>query len=91
MADVGSPKNWLVSETPEVEKKWIESQIQEKVSRIKRIKQDIEDFNKGMMPKLEGTIMMLDLEILRLVQKMNNVGKDNAPDKDTIIEAEITQ
>jgi len=63
MSDIGVRQNWLVSPTKEIEDKWIEVQIQERVSRIARYKQDIDDFKKGKITELEAKIMMLELEL----------------------------
>jgi len=69
MADIGTPKNWLVSPTKEIDDMWIEVQIQEKRSRIARHKQDIEDLQKGKLKELGAIIMMLELEIKELENK----------------------
>ena len=69
MADIGSPKNWLVSPTKEIDDMWIEVQIQEKRSRIARHRQDIEDLTKGKLKELGAIIMMLELEIKELENK----------------------
>lgn len=63
MADTEVRGNWLVSPTREIEDKWIEVQIQERVSRIARYKQDIEDLKKGKILELEAKIMLLELEL----------------------------
>jgi len=63
MADIGAPQQWLVSPTKEIEDKWVEVQIQERVSRIARYKQDIEDLKKGRILELEAKILMLELEL----------------------------
>ena len=63
MADVGVQGNWLVSPTKEIEDKWIEVQIQERISRIARYKQDIEDLKKVRILELEAKIMLLELEL----------------------------
>jgi hypothetical protein len=66
MGDLGVGHQWLVSPTKEIEDKWREVQIQERVSRIVRYKQDIEDLKKGKILELEAKIMMLEMEIQRL-------------------------
>lgn len=63
MADIDVSQKWLVSPTKEIEDKWIEVQIQERVSRIARYKQDIEDLKKGRILELEAKILMLELEL----------------------------
>ena len=70
MADIGVKTNWLVSENLEVEKKWIQVQIQERVSRINRAKQDIDDLRKGQIVRLEGQIMMLERELKKLKEDL---------------------
>lgn len=66
MSDLGANRQWLVSPTKEIEDKWREVQIQERVSRIARYKQDIEDLKKGKILELEAKIMMLEMEVERL-------------------------
>lgn len=63
MSDLNERQTWLVSPTKEIEDKWIEVQIQERVSRIARYKQDIEDLKKGKILELEAKIMLLELEL----------------------------
>ena len=69
MADIGTPKNWLVSPTKEIDDMWIDVQIQEKKSRIVRHQQDIEDLKKGKLTELAAIIKMLEMEIVALQQK----------------------
>jgi hypothetical protein len=66
MSDLGINKQWLVSPTKEIEDKWREVQIQERVSRIVRYRQDIDDLKKGKILELEAKIMMLEMEVDRL-------------------------
>lgn len=63
MSDLGIKGTWLVSPTKEIEDKWIEVQVQERISRINRYRQDIEDFKKGRILELEAKILMLELEL----------------------------
>lgn len=69
MSDIGQKTNWLVSPTKEIEEKWIEVQIQERISRINRYRQDIEDYKKGRILELEAKIMMLELELKEIEQR----------------------
>jgi hypothetical protein len=69
MADIGVPRNWLVSPTKEIEDMWIDVQIQEKKSRIVRHRQDIEDLQKGKLTELNAIIKMLEMEVKELEQK----------------------
>ena len=73
MADIQYEGNWLVSPTTEIERKWIEVQIQERKSRINRHKQDMEDLIKGKLVDLEARILMLDQELKELEAKKNAV------------------
>jgi len=63
MADLGTKQNWLVSPNAEVEKRWVQVEIQQRKSRIVKIKQDIEDLMLAAKVKLEAQIMMLEMEI----------------------------
>jgi hypothetical protein len=75
MADIGERQTWLVSPTKEIEDKWIEVQIQERVSRIARYKQDIEDLKKGRILELEAKIMLLDLELKEIRARKISAGE----------------
>ena len=83
MADLGVSQHWLVNPTKEIEDKWLEVQIQERVSRIARYKQDIEDLKKGRILELEAKIMMLDLELKRILEQKTS------SDTTTILEVDI--
>ena len=71
--DIPIEGNWLVSPSSEIERKWIEVQIQERKSRINRHKQDMEDLVKGKMVDLEARILMLEQELKELEAKKNAV------------------
>jgi hypothetical protein len=75
MADIGERQNWLVSPTKEIEDKWVEVQIQERISRIARYKQDIEDFKKGRILELEAKIMLLELELKEIRARKISAGE----------------
>jgi len=73
MADIGQGSaGFLVSPTAEVEKKWIDVQIQEKISRIARWKQDIDDLQNGKILDLECRITMAEKEVLFLRGKRDS-------------------
>jgi len=73
MADLQFEGNWLVSPNAEIERKWIEVQIQERKSRISRHKQDMEDLIKGKLVDLEARILMLEQELKELEAKKSAV------------------
>jgi hypothetical protein len=73
MADLQVEGNWLVTPNAEIERKWVEVQIQERKSRIARHRQDMEDLIKGKMVDLEARILMLEQELKELEAKKNAV------------------
>lgn len=75
-------RNWLVSPDYEVEKKHLEVQIQERKSRIARLKQEIEDILLGIKVGKEADILMLEKELRLLQDRLRALNpKDfNAPD-----------
>jgi len=75
MSDIGERQQWLVSPTKEIEDKWIEVQIQERISRIARYKQDIEDYKKGRILELEAKIMLLELELKEIRARKVSAGE----------------
>lgn len=70
MADIGIPKNWLVSPTKEIEEMWVKVRIQEKKSLIARYRQDLDDLQNGRMLELQANIKMCELEIRNLENKL---------------------
>ena len=74
MADLGVNQQWLVSPSAEVEKKWVQVQINERKSRINKIKQDIEDLKQVQLIKLEAQVMVMAQEILELETTLKNKG-----------------
>jgi len=78
MADVGVNTQWLASPDSQVEEMWIDVQIQERKSRIVKMKQDIEDLIKVQKIKFDAQIMMLEKEIGYLQQKKKAVGIEDA-------------
>ena len=75
MSDIKQQQRFLVPETNEVKKKWLECSIQEKKSQIQRLKQDIEDLQRGQIVKLEATILMLQKELNHLQERYNIIDK----------------
>ena len=80
MADIGSPQHWLVSPNIEIERKWKDVAIQEKVSRIARYKQDIDDLRKGKILDLECRIAMLEKEVEHLQAKRDSITVEEVQD-----------
>ena len=64
--DSGMKKQWLVSPTKEIDEMWIIIEIQNKTSTMNRLKQDIEDLQKGRLLELSAKIKMTELEIASL-------------------------
>jgi len=73
MGDIPVEGNWLVSPNQEIERKWIEVQIQERKSRIARHRQDMEDLVKGKLVDLEARILMLEKELTELETKKSKI------------------
>ena len=78
MADTGVNTQWLASPDAQVEEMWIDVQIQERKSRIVKMKQDIEDLIKVTKIKYDAQIMMLEKEIGYLKEKKKAVGIEDA-------------
>jgi len=78
MADLKVNQNFLVSPTVEVEKKWIQVQIQERVSKIQNTKQRIQDLILGEKVGLEAKVMMYDMEKKELEQQLANLEVEDA-------------
>ena len=87
MSDTPVKQNWLVSPTAKIEQMWADIQIQERVSRITKMKQDIEDLLKIQKVKLEAQILMLEMEVEKLQNKKTavTVDQDETEDRDNLI------
>ena len=86
MADLPVKTEFEVEVTPEVFEKWCDVKIQEKKSRIIRMKQDIEDLKAGQIVKLEGHLKMLELELQKLLRdkEQRNMKREQAENNNTI-------
>lgn len=73
MADLKVNRQWLIKPTTDVEKKWLQCQIQERKSQVVRLEQDIEDLKNGQIVKLEATIIMLKKEIDKLQTEYSGI------------------
>jgi uncharacterized small protein (DUF1192 family) len=71
MSDLPVAQHWLVSPSFEVEKKWLQVQINERVSRVNKIKQDIQDLKDVQLIKLEAQVILLEQEINKLKAELN--------------------
>lgn len=66
MADIGVNRNYLVEPNRDVKIKWLEIQIQERRSRVVRLRQDIEDITKGKIVELEAQMIIANNELIKL-------------------------
>ena len=71
MSDLPVHQNWLVSPSYEVEKRWLQVQINERVSRVNKIRQDIQDLRDIQLIKLEAQVILLEQEINKLRSELN--------------------
>ena len=87
MADLSlTRKTWMVNPDYEVEKKHLQVQVQERVSRISRLKQEIEDFIKGVIVGKEADVLMLEKELALLQERLNGLNPKNFMAADNVIE-----
>jgi hypothetical protein len=70
MADIGQGK-FLVEANLEVKVLNKEANIQERVSRIKRLNQDIEDLTEFAIKQKKAEVVMLQLELIKLREELN--------------------
>ena len=66
MADMGGGGRYLVVENLEVKILNKESEIQERISRVNRLKQDIEDLTEFAIKQKQAELKMLELELIKL-------------------------
>lgn len=75
-------RSWMVDKDFVVTKKEIQVQIQERKSRIARLKQEIEDLVQGIIVGKEADILMFEKELAALNQRLESLTPTNfnAPD-----------
>jgi len=81
MADLAIPKQqFLEGISPDitVKKKWIQVQIQERVSRINNTKQLIEDLVRGQKVNLEAKVIMFEKEKVALERQLADLDIEEA-------------
>ena len=66
MADTGQEHRYLVDPSSEVKVLSMEAKIQERISRINRLNQDIEDLTKMAIKSKQAEVKMLELELKKL-------------------------
>ena len=67
MADAGQEQyGYLVDPNVEVKVLQLEAKIQERISRINRLKQDIDDLTKMAIKSKQAELKMFELELLKL-------------------------
>ena len=70
-------RSWMVNKDFVVTKKEIQVQIQERVSRIARLKQEIEDMMKGIIVGKEADIIMFEKEMAVLNERLESLTPQN--------------
>ena len=75
MADMGGSK-FLVPENYEVKVLRLQALIQERKSRIVRLKQDIEDLTEMAIRSKQAEVKMLELELNKLSDDLKTIGSD---------------
>lgn len=66
MADLPVLKQYDVQPNVEVRKLWVDQQIAEKETRIKRLEADAEEIIRAQVSRIKADIIMLKREIARL-------------------------
>jgi predicted RNase H-like nuclease (RuvC/YqgF family) len=77
MADMGGQK-FLVEPNHDVKILHLQCSIQERKSRLARLKQDIEDLKEMAIKSKEAEIKMLELELAELNQRLDTIAPTNA-------------
>jgi len=73
MADIGGGK-YLVEANHDVKILRLQTLIQERKSRIVRLKQDIEDLTEMAIRSKQAEIKMLELELNKLSEDLDRIG-----------------
>lgn len=83
MADLPVPKHYEVKPNVEVQTLWVEQQIAEKETRIKRLEADAEEIMRAQIARIKADIIMLKREVARLYDlkdQLQNYGKEEVID-----------
>lgn len=78
MGDIGGNSKHIVQQSHGVKIKNIQILIQEKKSRIVRLKQDIEDLKHAAIIQKEAEIEMLELDLAELNKRLTTVAPTDA-------------
>jgi hypothetical protein len=71
MADIGGGGKFLVEANLEVKILNKETEIQERISRINRLNQDIEDLTQFAIKTKQAEVKMLELELIKLKEQLS--------------------
>lgn len=77
MADLKQALNWKEPKELKKKKVWLDAQIHEKQSRIKRLELDVEDIKKLQIAKIEVEIDDLKEELDELEEQKSSLDKEN--------------
>ena len=75
MADLPVPKSYAVEPNVEVRKLWVDQQIAEKETRVKRLEADAEEIMRAQIARIKADILMLKREVGKLYELKDDLGR----------------
>jgi len=78
MSDLPIPKRYTVEPNVEVRRLWVDQQIAEKETRIKRLEADAEEIMRASIARIKADIIMLKREVAKLYELKDDYQKYNA-------------
>ena len=75
MADLPVPKRYDVQPNVEVRKLWVDQQIAEKETRVKRLEADAEEIMRAQISRIKADIIMLKREVGKLYELKDDLSK----------------
>jgi hypothetical protein len=80
MADLPVPKHYEVKPNVEVRKLWVDQQIAEKETRVKRLEADAEEIMRAQIARIKADIIMLKREVANLYSLKDQLEQYNNND-----------
>ena len=78
MADLPIPRRYAVEPNVEVRRLWVDQQIAEKETRVKRLEADAEEIMRAQISRIKADIIMLKREVGKLYELKDDLQKFGA-------------
>lgn len=80
MADLPILKHYTVAPNVEVQRLWVDQQIAEKETRVKRLEADAEEIMRAQISRIKADILMLKRETAKLYELKDDLQRFGSQD-----------